>query len=444
MHALLVDDNQKTLNLLTGIFRRHEFEVLTASSLGEARDALQRQTPEVAMINENVRDTDGISLLEHINLSNVMEIYVTSSERSLRSAVRAMRVGASDYFDIPVDTERLNQNLASLLEVVTSVPADEGKDRKVRKSGRGLLLGEAPAMQRLYRLVRKVAPTNVTVLISGESGTGKELVAQTVHQLSERRHHGFVAVNCAAVPRELMESELFGHVKGAFTGATRNHKGFFQRASEGTLFLDEITEMSPELQAKLLRVLETGIVHPVGSEKEIQTSPRIIAATNRDPEEAVEQGRLREDLYYRLAEFGLYVPALRERPQDIDLLALHFLEQRNEEGSLAKTISPEVMKYFKEHSWPGNVRELRSAVTRSHLLAGDEIIVDDLPGNIPAGSSDGRDFTRMPIGITLAECERRMLLSTLEHFDSDKKAAAKALGVSVKTIYNRLKKYGVR
>jgi DNA-binding NtrC family response regulator len=440
MHALIIDDDAGLLARLTRIFSQHDFEVTTFEDLDHARGALQRLLPEVAIVNENLKSADGIELLEELDLSNVMEIYIMSRDRSLHSAVRAMRVGAADYFNIPIDEDRLHQNLKALAAAKTAVPPDE-EAADVQKSGRGLLAGESPAMQRLYRLIRKVAPTNATVLAYGESGVGKELVAQTIHQLSDRQHEEFVPVNCGAIPSELMESELFGHVKGAFTGASRNHTGFFERASGGTLFLDEITEMNPALQVKLLRVLESGIVRPVGSEKEIRTNPRIIAATNRDPEEAVEHKQLREDLYYRLAEFSLYVPALRERSQDIELLAQHFLDEKNSGTGTEKRFSAEVLQIFREHHWPGNVRELRNAVARAHILAGDELIADDLPGTVNIGAAGSRDYARMPIGITLEECERRMVLSTLEHFEGNKKEAASVLGVSLKTLYNRLKKY---
>lgn len=441
MHALIVDDDPELLDQVTSLIKACEFTVTTAASVDQARDVLQRLCPEVAMINEKLKDADGIALLEDIDLMNVMEIYVMSRERSLHSAVRAMRAGAADYFDIPLDEDRLRNNLRALSTTAPAAPLNEEGLPEVHKSARGLLLGESPAMQRLYRLIRKVAPTNATVLAFGESGVGKELVAQTIHQLSDRSHREFVPVNCGAIPSELIESELFGHVKGAFTGASRNHTGFFERASKGTLFLDEITEMSPALQVRLLRVLESGVIRPVGSEKEIRTSPRVIAATNRDPEEAVGQGRLREDLYYRLAEFSLYVPALRERAQDIELLAQHFLDEKNDETDSDKRFSSEVLQILCEHHWPGNVRELRNAVARAYILAGTELISDDLPGTVNIGAAGSRDYARMPIGISLEECERRMVLSTLEHYEGNKKQAANVLGVSLKTLYNRLKNY---
>jgi DNA-binding NtrC family response regulator len=298
-------------------------------------------------------------------------------------------------------------------------------------------------MQRLARLIRKVAPEDAAVLLAGESGTGKELAARTVHALSRRADGDFVALNCSAVPPELMESELFGHVKGSFTGATRNHKGFFRRADHGTLFLDEITELDAALQAKLLRVLEAQAVTPVGGENEQKVDVRIVSATNREPKSAVEEGVLREDLYFRLAQFPIRVPPLRERNTDIELLAKHFLNEQNAERGVTKTFRDDVLELFQLHDWSGNVRELRNVVIHGHLLAGMEIGPDDLPEYLPqTGSEQARGF-RTQIGMTLAEVERRHLLATLAHFGGEKKKTAEVLGISLKTLYNRLKKYGV-
>jgi DNA-binding NtrC family response regulator len=240
-----------------------------------------------------------------------------------------------------------------------------------------------------------------------------------------------------------MESELFGHVKGSFTGATRSHKGIFARANKGTLFLDEITELNPQLQAKLLRVLETQLVTPVGGEKEHAVNVRIVSATNRDPQEAVDDGTLREDLYFRLAQFPVRVPPLRERGSDIELLTRHFLLQQNQERTLEKTISNDVLEVFQLHDWPGNVRELRNAVIHGHLLAGDEIQVEDLPDHMPRSGMVRAGGFRTQVGMSLAEVERRHLLATLAHFGGEKKKTAEVLGISLKTLYNRLKKYGV-
>jgi DNA-binding NtrC family response regulator len=351
-----------------------------------------------------------------------------------------MQAGVSDYFEKPVDRDRLARNLQALS---THSAADDNGGAAADKAGDGLLVGESPPMQRLTRLIRKVAPEEAAILLAGESGTGKELAAQTIHALSPRSGGEFVALNCSAVAPELMESELFGHVKGSFTGATRNHRGFFRRAHHGTLFLDEITELEPGLQAKLLRVLESRVITPVGGEKELPIDVRIVSATNREPQKAVADGLLREDLYFRLAQFPIRVPPLRERSDDIELLARHFLDEQNRETGVTKEMSGEVMDVFRLHDWPGNVRELRNAVIHGHLLAGSEITVEDLPDYMPQTDARPGSGFRTQVGMTLAEVERRHLLATLAHLGGEKKKTAETLGISLKTLYNRLKKYGV-
>jgi DNA-binding NtrC family response regulator len=319
--------------------------------------------PEVAILNDTVSGNSTLDLLLQLDLSRVMEVYLMSDRATLEVATKAMQVGVSDYFEKPVDEARLTKNLEALS---LESSARRRMDPAAAKSGQGLLIGESAPMQRLARLIRKVAPEDASVLLAGESGTGKELAARTVHALSGRAQGEFVPLNCSAIPPELMESELFGHVKGSFTGATRNHKGFFRRANGGTLFLDEITELEPGLQAKLLRVLETQVVTPVGGEKEVAVDVRIVSATNRDPQSAVEQGALREDLYFRLAQFPIRVPPLRERSTDIELLAKHFLNEQNEDRGVIKTFHDDVLELFQLHDWSGNVRELRNVVIHGH------------------------------------------------------------------------------
>jgi len=434
--ALIVDEDIDSLLALAEVFREHGYQTETAQELTRARDILLKKMPEVALLDETVGGEASLDVLEQVDLAPVMEIYLMSSERSVHSASRAMRAGVSDYFDKPVDTEQLGRDLAELSRELG------GEEPDVSKSGRGLLVGESSPMQRMYRMIRKCAPSEASILITGESGVGKELVARTIHELSQRRSETLVSVNCSAIPRDLMESELFGHVKGSFTGASTSHRGFFERASGGTLFFDEITEMDASLQAKLLRVLEVNRVRPVGSEKDIDVDARIIAATNQDPEEAVSEGRLREDLYYRLAQFPLRVPSLRERGDDVLLLAEVFLQNQNQSSGIEKQFSDEVTDAFKLHDWPGNVRELKNAVVHGHLLAATEIGIDDLPDGIPSTMPISGQYIRTSIGTPLDEVERRHILSTLAHFDGDKKKTAEVLGISLKTLYNRLKAYG--
>jgi DNA-binding NtrC family response regulator len=306
----------------------------------------------------------------------------------------------------------------------------------------GKLYGSSCSMQKLYNMIERVAPTDATVLIIGESGTGKELVAETLHQASKRSDKPFIAINCGALPSNLIEAELFGYERGSFTGANRMHKGCFERAAGGTLFLDEITEMAPELQVKLLRVLESGVFYRVGGDQEIRVKVRIVAATNRNPEVAVAQGKLREDLLYRLAVFPTPIPPLRDRGEDIELLAQHFLDLLNSAEDTNKKFSAKAVAALRSYSWPGNVRELKNIIQRSFIMADDVIELDDLRGICKSESIEpqqgGLNFA---VGIPLAEAERRLIYATLEHFSGNKRKTAEVLGLSLKTLYNRLTEY---
>jgi DNA-binding NtrC family response regulator len=306
----------------------------------------------------------------------------------------------------------------------------------------GLVRGSSPAMQRVYEMIERVAPTDATVLVVGESGCGKELVANTIHQLSRRRGP-FIAVNCGAIPSSLVEAELFGYEKGAFTGAARTHRGYFERAAGGTLFLDEITEMSADVQARLLRVLETAKFWRVGGDAEIRAEVRVIAATNRELAIAVGEGHLREDLMYRLAVFPIHVPPLRSRGDDVELLAQRFLDILNEEAGTAKGLSKSSLRLVRTHPWPGNVRELKNCVQRAFILADAEV---ELESMIPCASADADQPGRLSfaVGSSLAEIERRTILVTLAHCRGNKRHAAQILGVSLKTLYNRLNEYAAQ
>ncbi|MDX1562787.1 MAG: sigma-54 dependent transcriptional regulator [Gammaproteobacteria bacterium] len=431
--ALIVDDDSENSLLLARLFKEQGFAAEVADSFSDAREALLREMPDVAMLCEELEGRQSLDLLNELDVAGAIEVYLMSENPTLHAATRAMQLGVSDYFEKPVDTDRLVENLSQLAE-----DAAGGGD-----NGANMIVGESAPIKRMNRLIRKVAPSEAAVLLTGESGTGKELAALTIHSYSQRADRPFVALNCSAVAPELMESELFGHRKGSFTGATKNHRGFFERANHGTLFLDEITEMAPALQAKLLRTLEAQTVLPVGSEKEIAVDVRIVAATNRDPQAAIGDGSLREDLYFRIAQFPIRVPPLRERGNDIDLLARHFVAEQNEQQGIEKTIADDALDVLRVHDWPGNVRELRNAIVHGHLLSGAEISADDLPDQIPSSMAAEGKTVKTQIGLSLAELERRHVLATLAHFDGDKKKAAEILGISLKTLYNRLKKYGV-
>ena len=309
----------------------------------------------------------------------------------------------------------------------------------------GEIHGASAPMKHLFRMIEKVAPTRANVLVSGESGTGKELVAAEIHRLSRERDRAFIAINCGAVSPQLIEAELFGHERGSFTGAVRMHKGCFERAAGGTLFLDELTEMSPEMQIKLLRVLETGRFCRVGADDEIKVKVRVIAATNRDPQEAVEAGLLRSDLYYRLAVFPINMPCLRERGDDVELLAKLFLQRLNDEEDTGKTLSRSSRRLLREYHWPGNVRELKNVVHRAYIMADQEL---DL--SLAVGPSRtlvapvATDCITFPLGSKLADAEQRLIFATLGYCGGNKTQTAEVLGVSLKTLYNRLNEYQAR
>lgn len=306
----------------------------------------------------------------------------------------------------------------------------------------GLLYGSSPPMELLYEQIAKVAPTQATVLIVGESGTGKELVANTIHQMSERYKQAFIPVNCGAIPPNLIEAELFGHDKGSFTGAVREHVGYFEYATGGTLFLDEITEMPLGMQAKLLRVIETGTIMRVGGGTEIPVDVRLIVATNRDPWTAVKRGLFREDLMYRLAVFPITVPSLRERNKDIEYLAQHFLDFLNQEAKVKKTLSRHSIEILRTYTWPGNVRELKNVVHRAFILCEKTLEIENVVSTSrPKKATVLNGCVNFWIGTPLAEAHREIILATLSHFNGDKERAAAALGISLKTLYNRLNEY---
>ena len=302
----------------------------------------------------------------------------------------------------------------------------------------GRMYGNSPAMQHVFAMIGKVAPTAATVLVTGESGSGKELVARSLHDLSERRRGPFVAINCGAIPANLIEAELFGYEKGSFTGANRQHQGCFERSAGGTLFLDEITEMAPEMQVRLLRVLETGRFQRIGGNQELAADVRVLAATNREPQAAVRDGVLREDLLYRLSVFPIHLPPLREREGDAELLAEHFLREHNLEAGSDKRFSRAAQDAIRQHTWPGNVRELRNAVHRAYILS-DDMVELNLGGlACPEARGTRLEFV---IGTPLAEMERHAIYATLDHCRGNKRQCAELLGVSLKTLYNRLTAY---
>ncbi|HVR95814.1 MAG TPA: sigma-54 dependent transcriptional regulator [Thermoanaerobaculia bacterium] len=444
-HALAVDDDPNFLSALAELIEGQGFTTNTALTLRDARAQVSHRTPDVALVDLYLPDGSGIDLLKDLELGASTEVVLMTGHADVESAVQALRLGASDYLTKPLDIGRLKSILANVASLQPSptlaapasaidTPALVGQQRL------GLLLGASGPMQALYEMLTRVAPTDATVFLIGESGTGKDLAAQTLHQLSRRAKMPFLPLNCGAISPTLIESELFGHERGSFTGAARRHKGYFERAHGGTLFLDEITEMPIELQVKLLRVLETGTLVRIGGDQPVEVDVRVIAATNRDPQKAVNDGKLREDLLYRLSVFPIHMPPLRERGEDINLLADYFLGQLNERQGTSKRFSDDSMERLRNHNWPGNVRELKNVVHRAFIMADQEITPRCLPREV-GGDSGGVRSLHFQVGTSIEEVERRLIMATLDAYGGNKRKTAEILGVSLKTLYNRLNGY---
>ena len=446
-HALIVEDDVDSARMMATLVAHEGFSAATAQSLSEARRQMALRSPDVLLLDLGLPDGSGMSLLDDQDLIGDSEVVLMTGNATLETSIQALRYGAADYLIKPVSARQLRGILSRVSRpgVLRSELDSLGHD--LQRTGRfGHLVGKSQAMQRVYEQIGRVAATSVTVLVTGESGTGKELAARTLHDLSRRRARPFLAINCGAISPQLMESEIFGHEKGSFTGAERQHQGFFERAHGGTLFLDEITEMPQALQVKLLRVLETGSFMRVGSTAPLETDVRVIAATNRDPLRAVADGSLREDLYYRLNVFPLQLPPLRERLEELPLLASHFLQQIGQREGAFKRATPAALERLAAYRWPGNVRELRNALQRAYVMtSGPEIGDQWLPGAGTAQSAprDRAGTLEITVGTPLAEVERQVILATLEQHGGQKERTAAALGVSLKTLYNRLKEYGL-
>jgi DNA-binding NtrC family response regulator len=450
-HVLIVDDDANTRDALAVLSTQEGFTTAVAGSVAEARIQLVRQRPDVVLMDLRLPDGSGIDLLEDLEDRASIETILITGHASVESAVEALRLGASDYLTKPVNLQRLKAVL-SRVPKSGELRAEIGALRdELRRLGRfGRLVGRSPAMQDVYDKIARVAPTEATVVLMGESGTGKEIVARTIHELSRRRKQPFLAINCGAISPNLIENEMFGHERGSYTGADRQHKGYFEQASGGTLFLDEITEMPAELQVRLLRVLETGTLMRIGTSRVIETDVRIIAATNRDPREAVRQGKLREDLYHRLNVFPLEMAPLRERGEDIELIANHVLEEMNVACGTRKKFAPGAIARMKQHPWTGNVRELKNHIHRVFIMAGEEglqgpeLESEHAPIRGAAASQGSAPVITVALGTPLSVAARELILSTLEHCGGERKRTAEMLGICTKTLYNRLREYGIR
>ncbi len=452
--VLVVEDDHDTADAFAALLQDEGLAASIANTLTEARDQLLVHKPDVVLLDLHLPDGSGMDLFKDASVRGAAEIILMTGQASLDTSVQALRLGAADYLIKPVKPDLLMRAVRRALDDIPDAQApaqtiarqDGGRPSRAGSERRGpLIAGHSPAITQILDQIDRVARTAVSVLVVGESGTGKELVAQQVHHQSRRRNGPFKALNCGAISAQLIESELFGHERGAFTGAIRQHKGIFEQADGGTLFLDEVTEMPMDLQVRLLRVLETGTFTRVGSTDLQQADVRIVAATNRDPVSAVERSLLREDLYYRLNVFQIALPPLRDRLEDLPEIIDALLVRGVMLEDKILTVSDRALEQLKQYHWPGNVRELRNMLQRGAVMA-DNGIIDDIPllessqYRIPNQSLDSAPVI-LPIGTSIAEAERQLILATLKACGGSREKAAAKLGISPKTLYNRLRSY---
>ncbi len=446
---LIVEDEQHAREALGEVFDGAH-DVSLAADVVEARAAIAAHAPDLVLTDVVLPgDEDGLDLLREIKTDHAgTPVIIMTAYGSVEKAVRAMRDGAHDFLEKPLDLARLRNLIASTLQgrdqAAAAAPYREGLTEAGVPPG---FIGSAPAILDIFRTVSKVAPTNASVLILGESGTGKELIAEAIHKASPRAKAPFVKVNCAALPEGLLESELFGHVKGAFTGAVRDRAGRFEQADRGTLFLDEVGEVPPHTQVKLLRVLQNREIERVGEGRSRPVDVRLVTATNADLDDAVARGTFRDDFYFRLKVISIRVPPLRERRGDIPALAEHFRQMYSERhGRAVVGIAPEAMDVLRGYDWPGNVRELENTIEAAVVLTeGDTVLPEVLPEEVggeqrvedlPEG-----DVIRIPAGTSLPDAERTIILDTLTRTGGNKTAAARILGIGLRTLYRKLEQY---
>ncbi|MEK7205199.1 MAG: sigma-54 dependent transcriptional regulator, partial [candidate division NC10 bacterium] len=414
----------------------------------EAREKAAAFRPTVVITDLVMPRLDGLELLTALHKElPFATVIILTGHGTVETAVTAMKQGAYDYLTKPVDIPRLKILIEKALEKGETLREVSLLRRRVQEVwGSGNLVGKGRAMQEVYRLIDLAAPTTAPVLISGESGTGKELAARRLHELSPRSKGPFVAVNCAAIPETLLESEIFGHEKGAFTGALERRAGCFELAHGGTLLLDEIAEMHPSTQAKFLRILQDGVVRRLGGKTELTVDVRVLAATNKDPVKAMKDGVFREDLYYRLNVVSILLPPLRERREDIPLLIQAFVEEFNSKyARQIRSVDEAAQQILLAHPWPGNVRELRNTIERAVITCETDLIA---PRHLPPGfATEGRDAAAsevtLPLGTTVEEAEKTLILKTLASVGNNKARAAETLKISLKTLHNKLHRYGV-
>ncbi len=442
---LIADDEAASRRGLQELLASWGYDVAVAADGEEALERASEFQPALIIADLVMPKMDGLALLQALkDDATPPSLIILTGQGTIETAVEAMREGAYDYLTKPVDVGRLRLLVEKALERGAVLKEVKLLRHQVRHLGRfGRLVGNTRAMKELYRLMELAAPSTAPVLIWGESGTGKELAARTMHELSPRKQGPFVPINCAAIPETLLESEIFGHEKGAFTGATERRMGCFELADGGTIFLDEVAEMKVPTQAKFLRILQEGNFRRVGGKTEIRVDVRVIAATNKEPAQAVRDGLIREDLFYRLNVFGLYLPPLRERKEDLPLLIQTFLEEFNSKYEKeVRSVDAEVLTLLSEHDWPGNVRELRNVLERAILVAQGKVIASaNLPPDFRTGRRVPAPELVLQVGTTIGEAEKTLIMKTLERTNQNKTRAAEILGISLKTLHNKLARY---
>ncbi|MDP9347621.1 MAG: sigma-54 dependent transcriptional regulator [Gemmatimonadota bacterium] len=437
---LVADDERHIAEGLQMLLGEEGYEVDTATDGKTAWEKIQEGGFGLVLADLRMPEIDGLELFARMRKAGIpSEVIIITGAASVDSAVQAMREGAYDYLEKPLNIGRLKALIPKAMEAYKVKQANRTLEERLANLTRfGSLIGQSEEMRRIYSVIEAAAPTSASMLIIGESGTGKELVAQAIHDKSNRSKGPFIAINCAAFPREILENELFGHEKGAFTGALNEKPGCFELADGGTLFLDEVAEMEPDIQVKLLRALESRSFRRLGGKKEIHVDIRVVAATNKNLQKAIEKGELREDLYHRLAVIPLNLPPLRERRGDVRILAEAFLRRFAEEnGKQLKGFSPEALEFIHAYRWPGNVRELKNALERAVILArGDEITLQDVRAHDLIASEDRE--VRVPVGTSVEQAERTLVLKTFSFVEGDYRKAASLLGIQEDDLRTRL------
>jgi DNA-binding NtrC family response regulator len=444
--VLIVDDEKNIRRALRMVLSGKDYTVSDCASAEEAVRLMQAEPVDVVLLDIKLPGMDGIELLSRIRKDWPMtEVIMISGHGTIQDAVGATRLGAYDFLEKPLDADRVDLAVSNCIEKLSLFW--QVKDLRSRIDEQYEMVGGSPAMQQLLDEIRKVAPTSGRVLITGESGTGKELVARAVHRLSKRAEESFIKVNCAAIPSELIESELFGYEKGAFTGAIGKKKGQFELANNGTLFLDEVGDMSLTAQAKVLRVLQTGELSHVGGERTFKVDVRVIAATNKELKTAVAEGDFRDDLYYRLNVIPIHCVPLRDRLEDIPALVATFVAEFCQENNFkTKEVQPEVLQTLRRYNWPGNVRELKNVTERMVIMSGDTISEGDVPESVcgDAGAVDPRRFDGMSLKDVRDEVEREYIRSKLAEYGWNITRTAQALGIERTNLHKKIKQLGIR